>query len=260
VTSAQPKTIGDLRAAGHKHETVKQEMRRNLISRLRSGEPLLAGIVGYDETVLPQLANAIISGHDVILLGERLRRAQWSAVAIAAAGVVVLTFEAGHVPWIALTLAASFGLYGLVKKIVGVGAVEGLVVETSVLTPVAEQLRAQGHGTLVVLSSIAGERARRSNYVYGSSKAALDAFAQGLSDRLVDSGVRVMIVRPGFVHTKMTAGETPPPLATTPGVVADSVIEGLAAGRPIVWVPSMLRPVMSVLRHLPRPVFRRLPI
>jgi decaprenylphospho-beta-D-erythro-pentofuranosid-2-ulose 2-reductase len=130
----------------------------------------------------------------------------------------------------------------------------------SVLTPVAEQLRAQGHGTLVVLSSVAGERARRSNYVYGSSKAALDAFAQGLGDRLVDTGVRVMIVRPGFVHTKMTAGATPPPLATTPEVVADSVIEGLAAGRSIVWVPSALRPVMSVLRHLPRPVFRRLPI
>jgi decaprenylphospho-beta-D-erythro-pentofuranosid-2-ulose 2-reductase len=130
----------------------------------------------------------------------------------------------------------------------------------SVLTPVAEQLRAQGHGTLVVLSSVAGERARRSNYVYGSSKAALDAFAQGLGDRLVGTGVRVMIVRPGFVHTKMTAGATPPPLATTPGVVADAVIEGLAAGRAIVWVPSTLRPVMTVLRHLPRPVFRRLPI
>ncbi|MGH7764581.1 MAG: magnesium chelatase, partial [Candidatus Dormibacteraceae bacterium] len=71
MTPAQPRTIAELRAAGHKHETVKQEMRRNLLTRLRSGEPLLAGIVGYDETVLPQLANAVISGHDVILLGER---------------------------------------------------------------------------------------------------------------------------------------------------------------------------------------------
>jgi magnesium chelatase subunit I len=64
-------TIGELRASGHVRETVKQEMRRNLLVRLRSGEPLLPGIVGYDETVLPQLANAIISGHDVIILGER---------------------------------------------------------------------------------------------------------------------------------------------------------------------------------------------
>ena len=71
MTSAGPLTIAELRASGHKRETVKQEMRRNLLTRLRSGEPLLAGIVGYDETVLPQLANAVISGHDVIMLGER---------------------------------------------------------------------------------------------------------------------------------------------------------------------------------------------
>src|SRR5215471_16609939 len=71
VTSPGPQTIAELRAGGHHRETVKQEMRRNLLTRLRSGEALLAGIVGYDETVLPQLANAIISGHDVIMLGER---------------------------------------------------------------------------------------------------------------------------------------------------------------------------------------------
>src|SRR6202521_232961 len=71
TAAAQAQTVSDLRATGHVRETVKQEMRRNLLTRLRSGEPLLAGIVGYDETVLPQLSNAIISGHDVILLGER---------------------------------------------------------------------------------------------------------------------------------------------------------------------------------------------
>src|ERR1700719_4365964 len=71
MTPSPARTIAELRAAGHVRETVKQERRRNLIARLRNGEPLLAGIVGYDETVLPQLANAIISGHDVILLGER---------------------------------------------------------------------------------------------------------------------------------------------------------------------------------------------
>src|SRR5467141_3955128 len=71
MTASSPRTIAELRAAGHVRETVKQEMRRNLLTRLRSGEQLLAGIVGYDETVLPQLANAIISGHDVIMLGER---------------------------------------------------------------------------------------------------------------------------------------------------------------------------------------------
>src|SRR5437899_11542421 len=69
--TARPGTIAELRSTGHKRETVKQEMRRNLLTRLRAGEPLLAGIVGYDDTVLPQLANAVISGHDVIMLGVR---------------------------------------------------------------------------------------------------------------------------------------------------------------------------------------------
>src|SRR3989475_12329236 len=71
MTATTARTISELRASGHVRETVKQEMRRNLLTRLRSGESLLPGIVGYDETVLPQLANAVISGHDVIMLGER---------------------------------------------------------------------------------------------------------------------------------------------------------------------------------------------
>ena len=67
----RPATIGELRAGGHLRETVKQEMRRNLLARLRERRPVFPGIVGYDETVVPQVANAVISGHDVILLGER---------------------------------------------------------------------------------------------------------------------------------------------------------------------------------------------
>jgi decaprenylphospho-beta-D-erythro-pentofuranosid-2-ulose 2-reductase len=111
-----------------------------------------------------------------------------------------------------------------------------------------------------VLSSVAGERARRSNFVYGSSKAGLDVFAQGLGDSLQGSGVHVVIVRPGFVRTKMTAGLPDAPMATTPEAVADAVVKALRTGREIVWVPGQMRVVMSGLRHLPRPVFRRLKI
>src|SRR5262249_53012513 len=125
---------------------------------------------------------------------------------------------------------------------------------------VATGLRARGHGSIVVLSSVAGERARRSNFVYGSTKAGLDAFFQGLGDALVGTGASVMIVRPGFVHTKMTAGEGPAPLATTPEAVAGAVGRGLERGSEIVWVPPALRWVMTVLRHVPRPLFRKLPI
>ena len=130
----------------------------------------------------------------------------------------------------------------------------------SVTVPIAAHLREQGHGTIVALSSVAGERARRSNFVYGSSKAGFDAFFQGLGDSLVGTGVRVMIVRPGFVHTQMTEGLAPAPLSTTPEVVADAIARGLARGSEVIWVPPALRAVMTVLRHAPRAVFRRLPI
>jgi decaprenylphospho-beta-D-erythro-pentofuranosid-2-ulose 2-reductase len=123
-----------------------------------------------------------------------------------------------------------------------------------------EGLRRQGHGSLVVFSSVAAERARRSNFVYGSSKAGLDALALGLGDALRPDGVHVMVVRPGFVRTRMTAGLPEAPLATTPDAVAQAVEAGLRRRAGIVWVPGALRYVMSALRHLPRPVFRRLPV
>ncbi|MDN3295955.1 decaprenylphospho-beta-D-erythro-pentofuranosid-2-ulose 2-reductase [Streptomyces ficellus] len=121
-------------------------------------------------------------------------------------------------------------------------------------------LQAQGHGSLVVLSSAAAERARRANFLYGSSKAGLDAFAQGLGDALHGTGVHVMVVRPGFVRTRMTAGLADAPLATTPEAVAFAIEQGLRRRAETVWVPGALRVVMSVLRHTPRPLFRRLPL
>lgn len=123
---------------------------------------------------------------------------------------------------------------------------------------VAERLRAQGHGTLVVLSSVAGVRARQDNYVYGSTKAGLDAFAQGLGDALQGSGARVMVVRPGFVATHMTEGMTPAPFSTTPEAVAADIVSGLRKGRQTVWSPPILQAVFGVLRFVPRPLWRRL--
>jgi decaprenylphospho-beta-D-erythro-pentofuranosid-2-ulose 2-reductase len=132
------------------------------------------------------------------------------------------------------------------------------VAAVSIGLAVAARLRAQGHGNLVALSSVAAERPRRSNFVYGSSKAGLDAFFRGLGDALRGSGARVVVVRPGFVRTRMTAGMTPAPFATTPEAVADGVVRALETGAETVWVPAVLRWVMTVLRHLPAPLFRRL--
>lgn len=132
------------------------------------------------------------------------------------------------------------------------------VAAVSVGLAVAARLRAQGHGNLVALSSVAAERPRRSNFVYGSSKAGMDAFFRGLGDALRGSGARVVVVRPGFVRTRMTAGLAAAPFATSPEAVADGVVRALETGAETVWVPPVLRWVMTLLRHLPGPVFRRL--
>ncbi|MFF5469134.1 SDR family NAD(P)-dependent oxidoreductase [Streptomyces achromogenes] len=121
-------------------------------------------------------------------------------------------------------------------------------------------LQTQGHGWLVVLSSAAAERARRADFIYGSSKAGLDAFAQGLGDALYGTGARVMVVRPGFVRTRATAGRPRTPLATTPEAVATAVELGLRRDAETVWVPGSLRLLTAALRHTPRALFRRLPL
>jgi decaprenylphospho-beta-D-erythro-pentofuranosid-2-ulose 2-reductase len=124
---------------------------------------------------------------------------------------------------------------------------------------VARRLKEQGHGTIVALSSVAGERVRRANFIYGSSKAGMDGFFQGLGDALAGTGVRVLVVRPGFVRTRMTEGMEPAPLATTADAVAAATVKALHAGREMVWVPGALRLVFAGFRHLPRPLWRRVP-
>jgi len=122
---------------------------------------------------------------------------------------------------------------------------------------VANRMRAQGHGVIVVMSSVAGVRTRKDNFVYGSTKAGLDAFAQGLGDSLVGTGVRVMVVRPGFVHTKMTEGMEAAPFSTTADQVADVIVGGLASGREVVYAPPLLKYPFAVFRNLPRMLWRR---
>jgi decaprenylphospho-beta-D-erythro-pentofuranosid-2-ulose 2-reductase len=124
----------------------------------------------------------------------------------------------------------------------------------------AGRMRTQGHGCIVALSSVAGERVRRSNFVYGSTKAGFDGFFLGLGEALRDHGVDVLVVRSGFVKSKMTRGVNEAPLAVSPEQVADAVIAAVKAKRQLIWVPAPMRAVMSGLRHVPRPIFRRLPI
>ena len=128
----------------------------------------------------------------------------------------------------------------------------------STLLAVAARMRAQGRGTIVVLSSVAAVRPRKANPVYGSAKAGLDAFARGLADLLHGTGVRVLLVRPGFVTGRMTAGMPPAPLATTPEAVGQATAAALRRGRVTVWVPPALAGLAVGLRLVPRPLWRRI--
>ena len=124
----------------------------------------------------------------------------------------------------------------------------------------AARMRDQGRGTIVVLSSVAAVRPRKANMVYGAAKAGLDAFARGLADSLHDSGVRVLLVRPGFVTGRMTAGMDPAPLATTPAAVGAAVAAALRADRQTrrtVWVPRSLAGLATAMRLVPRAAWRR---
>lgn len=119
----------------------------------------------------------------------------------------------------------------------------------------ANRLEAQGHGSLILLSSVAGQRGRRDNYVYGASKAALDTFAEGLSQRLEPAGVRVLLVRPGFVHSKMSEGVDQASLAVTVEQSRDAILAAYARSRRTVWIPAVLAPAFWILKLLPTRVW-----
>lgn len=134
------------------------------------------------------------------------------------------------------------------------------VAQAGLLTVLAERMRSRGSGTLVAFSSVAGQRVRRANYVYGSAKAGLDGFASGLADALHGSGVHLVIARPGFVIGRMTAGMSPAPFSSTPDQVADAVVGRIRSGSGVVlWIPWQLRVMFAIARLVPRGLWRRMP-
>jgi short-subunit dehydrogenase len=122
----------------------------------------------------------------------------------------------------------------------------------------AERLAARSGGTICAFGSVAGDRARRSNYAYGATKAGLSAFLDGLDQAYAERGVRVVCVKPGFVKTAMTAGLPVPPFAGEPEAVARTVLRALDRPRPVVYAPAVWRWIMLAIRALPRPLLRRL--
>jgi hypothetical protein len=127
-----------------------------------------------------------------------------------------------------------------------------------VLELFAARMEARGRGTLVGISSVAGDRGRASNYVYGSAKAGFTAYLSGLRNRLSRTKVRVVTVKPGFVSTRMTEGmNLSPVLTASPETVADAIFRAVKRQRNIVYVKPIWWAVMYVIRALPEPIFRR---
>ncbi|MFC7449818.1 SDR family NAD(P)-dependent oxidoreductase [Rhodococcus daqingensis] len=237
-------------------------------------------ILGGRSEIGLELATRLAPGRTVILAARRSgdledeRRAVLSAGATA---VETVEFDADHLADHGRVLSEIVELGPIDVVVLGFGVLgdqaraetdaqhavnvihTDYVAQVGVLTHLAQLLRAQGSGRIVVFSSVAGARVRRANYVYGSAKAGLDGFASGLGDALAGSGVSLLLVRPGFVIGRMTEGMSPAPMSSTPGQVADAVVKALRRGRERVWIPGMLRPAIFVMRLLPQRIWRRLP-
>lgn len=246
------------------------------LGRIRSA--LVLG--GGSEIALATLDRLAARGlRRAVLLGRRPEVMRDAARHLASKGIEVVTlpFDADAIDSHAGVIASAFATYGdfdLALMAFGTlgdqatfesdPAAAGHAAVTNYAGAVSSglaagfALRDQGHGTLVVLSSVAGQRPRRDNYVYGSAKAGLDAFARGLGEALRGTGARVMVVRPGFVRTRMTAGMKPRVLAQTADQAAAAIVAGLDRGASVVWAPSLLRWMFLVLNALPQPIFRLL--
>jgi short-subunit dehydrogenase len=128
----------------------------------------------------------------------------------------------------------------------------------SLLTRVANYCEQRGEGTIGVISSVAGDRGRQSNYVYGAAKGAVSIFLQGLRNRLHRRGVRVITIKPGFVDTPMTARFPKNPLFADAASVGQGVYRALCGGRDVVYLPWFWRPIMLIIRLVPERMFKRL--
>ncbi len=248
-----------------------------------TGRPQSLLVLGGSSEIARAVVATLVPGRcrTVVLAGREGPRLDQAVAEAREAGAEVVeavafdTDDSAHHAAFARDVFARFGDMDLVIAAAGVLGDQGVdehdpaaaaaVMTTNyvglaaALLAVADRLRHQGHGRIIVLSSVAGERARRANFIYGSSKAGLDAFAQGLADSLVGSGVAVTIVRPGFVVGRMTEGMQPAPFATTPEAVAEAVAQGIISGAPVVYAPPILRWATVVIRHLPRALWRRVP-
>jgi short-subunit dehydrogenase len=128
----------------------------------------------------------------------------------------------------------------------------------AMLTLLANRFEAQRHGSIAVISSVAGDRGRQSNYVYGATKGGLNVFLQGLRNRLSRSGVTVVTLKPGFVDTPMTAGIPKNALFASPATAGRGIYRAIEAGRDVAYIPAFWRVILLAVKSIPESIFKRL--
>jgi decaprenylphospho-beta-D-erythro-pentofuranosid-2-ulose 2-reductase len=247
------------------------------------GQPQSIVVLGGTSDIAQAITDRLVKARTrtVVLAGRdqgRLDAAATRARAAGATNVATVTFDATNAASAEPTVAASFSLAkGPVDLvIVAVGdlgrqldeendataaariATVNFTWPVAALAAVRGRLVAQGSGRILVFSSVAAIRVRRTNYLYGGAKAGLDRLCSGLADSLIGTGVRVQIVRPAFVRSKMTTGLPEPPFTTDVDAVADAVLAGLSTHKAVITSPSILAALFLALRHLPAPWWRRL--
>ena len=219
-------------------------------------------LAGRDEQRLAAAGKALVEqAQDEQAQGGQVRTLHYDATALDTHQAVIdEAFAAGDVD---LVISAA-GILTAQDLLDRDPLTAGRLVETNftghvtALLAFGEAMRRRGSGTIVVLSSVAAVRPRKFNSVYGATKAALDAFARGYADSLHGTGVRVLLVRPGFVIGKKTEGMAPAPLATTPAAVGVAVARALRGSQSVVWVPAPLAGLATVMKLIPRPVWRKM--
>jgi decaprenylphospho-beta-D-erythro-pentofuranosid-2-ulose 2-reductase len=165
-------------------------------------------------------------------------------------GLDAVIFAAGQLPDQAQVNAD----FDLLRHTLEVNIISAMVV----LNEAATYFEYKGHGQLVAIGSVAGDRGRATNYAYGAAKGALEIFMSGLRQRLYKSGVQVLLVKPGFVDTPMTADFAKGPLWASPQRVAEDIVRAMEKGRSVIYTPWFWRWIMLVIRHIPERLFVRL--
>lgn len=240
-------------------------------------------LLGATSEIGAEIAKRLAQGHHIILASRRpndLNNLTQQLLKLGATSVETPYFDAEDLPTHQKlieqaatnhTIAHAIICFGILgnqhqaetnwqhtAQLATINYIAQLVALTSLKTTLEQQ---NTPATITAFSSIAGWRARRANYVYGSTKAGLDAFCQGFADALYGGKVRIVIARPGFVIGSMTRGMKPAPLSVTPAEVAEVVVKKLknSTGSTTVWIPARLRILAWVMKAVPRPLWRKMP-